>query len=102
MDSPGSAAKQNSELELIKELKKAHRDKEDAVRQVVRLRDQVQQLQKSNREKTGTTPKEFQLLVEKADREGDRAALKWAREQVMADESSPKVGLEFVSEKLQR
>mmetsp|Transcript_29984 Transcript_29984/g.45681 ORF Transcript_29984/g.45681 Transcript_29984/m.45681 type:complete len:676 (+) Transcript_29984:247-2274(+) len=70
------------ERELISELRKVHQDKEDAFRQVVRLREQVQKLQKSK----SSPPQEFQQLVEKANRDGDRAALLWARQKV--DKSS--------------
>eukprot|EP00546_Thalassionema_frauenfeldii_P020970 CAMPEP_0178903834 /NCGR_PEP_ID=MMETSP0786-20121207/5368_1 /TAXON_ID=186022 /ORGANISM="Thalassionema frauenfeldii, Strain CCMP 1798" /LENGTH=685 /DNA_ID=CAMNT_0020575231 /DNA_START=85 /DNA_END=2141 /DNA_ORIENTATION=+ len=74
------------ERELISELKKVHQDKEDAFRQVVRLREQVQKLQKSK----SSPPQEFQQLVEKADRDGDRAALLWARKQVDKSAKSDK------------
>lgn len=74
------------ERELISELKKVHQDKEDAFRQVVRLREQVQKLQKSK----SSTQQEFQQLVEKADRDGDRAALLWARKQVDKSAKSDK------------
>jgi hypothetical protein len=91
-DSPATAVKRNSELKLIRELKQVHQEKEDAFRQVVRLREQIQKLQKhrdseSQRERT---VQELQHLVEIADRNGDRAALKWAREQASASKSMTK------------
>lgn len=91
-DSPATAAKRNSELKLIRELKQVHQEKEDAFRQVVRLREQIQKLQKhhdfeSQKERTA---QELQHLVEIADRNGDRAALKWAREQATATKSTTK------------
>ena len=95
-DSPVTAAKQNSELHLIRELKKVHQDKEDAFRQVVRLREQIQKLQKhhdmmESQKANGITP-ELQQLVEIADRNGDRAALRWAREQASSSKGqNPKV-----------
>lgn len=91
-DSPATAAKRNSELKLIRELKQVHQEKEDAFRQVVRLREQIQKLQKhhdfeSQKERTA---QELQHLVEIADRNGDRAALKWAREQATVTKSTTK------------
>ena len=91
-DSPATAAKRNSELKLIRELKQVHQEKEDAFRQVVRLREQIQKLQKhhdfeSIKERTA---QELQHLVEIADRNGDRAALKWAREQASGTKSASK------------
>ena len=86
-DSPSTASKRNSELELIRELKKVHQDKEDAFRQVVRLRDQIQKLQKQDAQQNRTV-QEFQNLVQIANSKGDRAALKWAREQAAMAPSS--------------
>jgi hypothetical protein len=81
-DSPTTAAKKASELDLIRQLKKVHQDKEDAFRQVVRLREQIQKLQKNDRvSQQDRKTQEFQNLVEMANHKGDRAALKWAREQ---------------------
>jgi hypothetical protein len=89
-DSPSVSSKsKNSELQLIRELKKVHQDKEDAFRQVVRLRDQIHKLQKQDRKEEETRKaEEYQQLVELANRDGDRAALRWAREQ--ASSSSKK------------
>lgn len=84
------------ERELVSELKRVHQDKEDAFRQVVRLREQVQKLQQSK----SSPPQEFQQLVEKANRDGDRAALLWARKQVDSSRSNknePGLGFSFPS-----
>lgn len=89
VDSPSSSKTKNSELELLKELKMVNRDKEDAFRQVVRLRQQVSKLQTTDRKK-----EEFQALVEIADQDGERAALKWAREQV-PEQSKSKTSFMF-------
>jgi hypothetical protein len=79
-DSPSTASKRNSELELIRELKKVHQDKEDAFRQVVRLREQIQRLQRQETLQPNKS-QELQSLVDIANRNGDQAALQWAREQ---------------------
>lgn len=81
-DSPSASAKsKNSELKLIRELKKVHTDKEDAFRQVVRLREQIAKLQKQDRkEDENRQAEDFQQLVDLANRDGDRAALRFARE----------------------
>ena len=89
-DSPATADKRNSELKLIRELKQVHQEKEDAFRQVVRLREQIQKLQKHHdfESQKGRTAEELQHLVEIADRNGDRAALKWARDKASASKSA--------------
>mmetsp|Transcript_39485 Transcript_39485/g.43680 ORF Transcript_39485/g.43680 Transcript_39485/m.43680 type:complete len:803 (+) Transcript_39485:115-2523(+) len=69
------------EADLLNELKRVHQDKEDAFRQVVRLREQVQKLS-APPTIVESAEEEFIRLVEKADREGERAALQWARQQV--------------------
>ena len=86
-DSPSTASKRNSELQLIRELKKVHQDKEEAFRQVVRLREQIQKLQQHDVHQDRTV-QEFQNLVQIANRNGDRAAVKWAREQAAIKSSS--------------
>jgi hypothetical protein len=77
-DSPSVASKsKNSELQLIRELKKVHQDKEDAFRQVVRLRERIENLKLQGVEEKAD---EYQQLVELANRDGDGAAVRWARE----------------------
>ena len=71
-DSPES-----TDLRLIKELKKAKQEKEDAFRKVARLQEQMQQLQKQDRK-----AKEIGTLLEVANKDGDRAAIQWARQQM--------------------
>jgi len=82
-----TASSSPHEAELLNELKKVHQDKEDAFRQVVRLREQVQKLSVPPAE---AAEEEFKRLVEKADREGESAALQWARQQVERSSSRKK------------
>lgn len=76
-ESPGRTAPGSNDLRLMKALKKAKQEKEDAYRKVARLQEKMQQLQKQDRKS-----QEIEALVQVADRDGDRAAVKWARQQV--------------------
>ena len=75
-DSPAQS-NGGSDLKLIKELKKAKKEKEDAFRKIARLQEQMQQLQRQERKS-----QDIATLVQLANKDGDRAAVQWARQQV--------------------